>query len=425
MKIASEVLKFGWETILNTFVTPTPTPMPAVAVIPKVPEAGFSAAAAAAAAVAAPPPPVAAPVPLPPATVAMQIAFQAPCEITAGPVTLCLLFCPREIEAPLVNDCFQECREHAEWDLNLRLRCDPNPLDDSMITVIGRQSRALILYNQRPFLPYGYTIFDGGFSTFFSYEDTFLLRDVVLRSHPNETKPKNLCWVYEQNTYCNVLPGSVYHLNLNFCGKAAKEDMARKIREGYGVRIFISQQSPGRHPDIYTLSPVAVHWLNGVEPGPDANEKLMAEKYLAEAEIAEKHRAAEETASEEGVSDLEERSDEEDITNMPPLVPVATPAAAVALPRVVAASVSLLPPPTVAMQICFQASWKTSSHPIRFCLMFCPRAIDDPKMDMLLNKCTANAEWGIDLRLRCNSTVGSSRVDLQACKLEYSIVSPK
>ena len=30
--------------------------------------------------------------------------------------------------------------------------------------------------------------------------------------------------------------------------------------------------------------------------------------------------------------------------------------------------------------------------------------------------------WGRDLKIVC---VGSSRVDLQACKLEYSIVSPK
>ena len=33
----------------------------------------------------------------------------------------------------------------------------------------------------------------------------------------------------------------------------------------------------------------------------------------------------------------------------------------------------------------------------------------------------------VDLDAQCNATsnVGSSRVDLQACKLEYSIVSPK
>ena len=37
----------------------------------------------------------------------------------------------------------------------------------------------------------------------------------------------------------------------------------------------------------------------------------------------------------------------------------------------------------------------------------------------------ANKPTGPDLKQGIDVAVGSSRVDLQACKLEYSIVSPK
>ena len=108
------------------------------------------------------------------------------------------------------------------------------------------------------------------------------LRDVVLRCDQNETNPKALHWVNGRRSYCNFLPNHSYHLNLNFCGKEATEAITKKIEAGYMFRLFILRKLRSEQPGIMSLSTCAVNWLNGVEAGPDANEKSKGEKYLAE-----------------------------------------------------------------------------------------------------------------------------------------------
>ena len=271
----------------NFGTTPVVATTPAVSISAFAPASAFTPVVPAVLPVATPAPavavaplfirPVAAPAALlPEPTIAVQIKLQSDSGKSKSEVdqyTLRLMFCRPEANRP---NTLQECTNRAEWYFDLRLQSYAMP-PNSVTETVSKQGRMLLMHNGVRF-PYGEAI---DFSGPLQPDNPLNLQAVVLRSDPAESDPNALA--YARNiSYCKVLPSHDYQLNLNFCGKQAKEALEQKLGAGHQFCCFMTRTNLNNEIEVQPFTTFSVHWLNGVEAGPDAHEKSRAEKRLAE-----------------------------------------------------------------------------------------------------------------------------------------------